>query len=635
MIEQKTSLDQNDSLKQEVGFKEEARDKQDASFLWLLLPLTVFVALIILLLIERGGVPYQVKAASSHFLQPAETPAASGYTEPVGMSLVLYDSSFPSEGYILDTVTDTLDSLRVRYEVKDVYAAQPVDLTKYRTVVITFHKIDDMAQIHELIEWVEQGGQVLFAARPFISENYRSLYRKLGMISMADIDVVVHGLVFTSDIIPGAKGVSLIGVDDFLKYYAYPVQLEETSRLHLTSADELKLPLLWEADFGQGRFVVFNTSQLAERVNRGIIGAAYSLLEDVFVYPVINSSVFLIDNFPAPIPEGYNEFITQEFSRDIHSFFVDVWWPDMEKLANQYSLKYTGVLVETYNDRLEPPFTPDISTEDHRYLGRMLLKSGGELALQGYNHIPYCLSKDGVNNILGYPAWPSLESQQQAMQAQIDFSHRLYPGKKFVVYAPPSYVLCSDARQWIPKAFPEIKVISSLLVEEEVGSYVQDFEEAPDGIIEFPRIVSGYYLYDTMKLTLLNELGLQYVNSHLISADDILYPVRRGDRPWKLMREQFEDQVKWLLENAPGLRNMSAEEGGMAVQRFSRLKVNAILEQNIYTIHLGDFYDEAWLMLRTTRQPLSISGGKITPVTSSLYLIQAERPDIQIQLKEP
>lgn len=607
--------------------------KQKAAFSWLLLPLTVFVALMILLLIERSGVPYQVEAASSHFLEPEETPIASGYFDPAVESLVLYDSAFPSERYILDTVTGTLDSLRVRYEVKDVYPGQTFDLSKYKTVVITFHNVDDMLQMRELVDWVEQGGRVLFAARPFISENYRSLYRKLGMVSMADMDVVVHGLIFTSDILPGAKGVTLVGVEDFLKYYAYPVELEETSHLHLTSSDELKLPLLWDTDFGQGRFVVFNTSQLAEKINRGILGAAYSLLEDVFVYPVINSSVILIDNFPAPIPEGDNEFITQEFNRDIHSFFINIWWPDMEKLASEYGLKYTGVLVETYNDRVEPPFPAENSIEDHRYLGRMLLKSGGELALQGYNHIPYCLKKDGINKVIGYPEWPSLENQQLALKAQFEFSIGLYPGKEFVVYAPPSYVLCPEARQWIPDVFPQIKVITSLLVNEEYGDYEQDFEETPDGIIEFPRIVSGYFLYDYMKLNLLNELGLQYVNSHLISADDILYPVRRGDRPWKVMITQFEDQIKWLQANIPGLRAMTADQGGMAVQRFSRLKVNKILQGNSYTIHLGNFYDEAWLMLRTTHQPLRISGGKITPVTSSLYLIQVEEPDVQIYLK--
>lgn len=621
--------------KQKESFADKDRFEQKASFLWLFLPLLAFVALITILFIERNGVPYQVKPPSSHFLEAAETPTVSGYSEPAVESLVLYDSAFPSEQYILDTITSTLDSLRVRYEVMDVYGADPVDLTKYKTVVVAFHNLDDMAQMRELIDWVEQGGCVLFAARPFISENYRSLYRKLGMISMADLDVVVHGLVFTSDILPGAKGVTLIGVNDFLKYYAYPVQLEAASRLHLTSADELKLPLLWDVDYGQGRFVVFNTSQLAERVNRGIFGAAYSLLEDAFVYPVINSSVFLIDNFPAPIPDGKNEFITEEFNRDIRSYFIDVWWPDMERLANKYGIKYTGELVETYNNQLEEPFVPESATEDTRYLGRRLLQIGGELALQGYNHVPYCLSKDGVNEAHRYPSWPALENQQQSMQALLDFSSELYPGTKPVVYAAPSYVLCPEARQWIPKAFPQIKVITSLLVEEETGSYIQDFEEAPDGIIEFPRVVSGYYLYAYMQLSLLNELGLHYVNSHLITPDDILDPIRRGDRPWKLMRAQFEDQLQWLQQKAPGLRNMTAEEGGMAVQRFYRLKVNATLEQNTYTIHLGNFYDEAWLMLRTSREPVSISGGKITPVTTSLYLIQAERPDIQIQIKEP
>ena len=36
-------------------------------------------------------------------------------------------------------------------------------------------------------------------------------------------------------------------------------------------------------------------------------------------------------------------------------------------------------------------------------------------------------------------------------------------------------------------------------------------------------------------------------------------------------------------------------------------------------------------MLRSAREPLGIQGGKITPVTSSLYLIEANQPDIKIE----
>jgi len=628
-------MKQTDSLNTLYAPSPQQRSGSNASFMWLLLPLTLFVALIVIMLVERSGVPYNVDAAASYFLGSSELPAPSGYTEPPVEALVLYDSSFPIEQHILETVTSTLDSMRAPYEVRDVYQAPPVDLAKYKTVVLTFHHIDNMSQIRELVDWVEQGGRVLFAARPFFTENYRSLYRRLGMLSMADKDLVTYGLVFVSDLLPGAQGTTLVGSGDFLRFYTYPVQLEAASRLHLTSADEARVPLLWDVDYGQGRFVVFNTSQLAERVNRGIVGAAYSLLDDVFVYPVINSSVYLLDNFPAPIPEGRNDFVTEEYNRDIRSFFINVWWPEMEMVAHRYAIKYTGTMVQTYNNILEPPFTPEKSMEDHRYLGRRLLNSGGELALQGYNHVPFCVPKDGVNEMYDYPAWPSIQNQQQAMQALIDFSAGLFPDKQFMVYSSPAYVLCPDARQWLPQVFPQIKVISSLLLEEHVGSDVQDFREAPDGVIEFPRVVAGYSMYDNQKLALLNELGLHYVNAHLVTPDDILDPVRRNNRTWKTMREEFEAQVKWLKESLPGLRNMTASEGGMAVQRFSRLKVNAERSQDTYTIHLGDFYDEAWLMLRSKNPPASISGGTITPVSQSLYLIQADQPDIQIQIKEP
>jgi len=404
--------------------------------------------------------------------------------------------------------------------------------------------------------------------------------------------------------------------------------------LHITSADELKLPLLWDMDYGQGRFVVFNTSQLAHKVNRGIIGAAYSLLEDVIVYPVINSSVFFLDNFPSPIPEGENDRITKEFKRDIHSFFMNVWWPDMERLAGKYGIKYTGLLVETYNGTTDPPFVPENSIYDHRYLGRMLLKNGGEIGLHGYNHIPLCLQEDGVNEIFQYPDWPSIENGQMALRELNDLGNELFPRQSFMVYAPPSYVLCPAARRWLPQIFPQIKVITSLLIEEEPQSYAQNFEEADDGVIEFPRVVAGYYLYADMKLALINELGLHYVNSHIITPDDILDPVRSAGREWKVMRDQLDQHIKWLQDNTPGLRNMTATEGAMAVQRFYFLKVNATLDETDYTIHLGNFYDEASLMLRSSWEPLSITGGKITKVTSSLYLIVANKPDIKIKFRK-
>jgi len=100
------------------------------------------------------------------------------------------------------------------------------------------------------------------------------------------------------------------------------------------------------------------------------------------------------------------------------------------------------------------------------------------------------------------------------------------------------------------------------------------------------------------------------------------------------MRDQFAEHLQWLTERTPGLRNVTATEGAMAVQRFSRLQINAEMEAQSYAIHLGNFYDQAYLMLRSVQAPVSISGGKLTRVTSSLYLLEANQPDITIEFRK-
>jgi hypothetical protein len=137
-----------------------------------------------------------------------------------------------------------------------------------------------------------------------------------------------------------------------------------------------------------------------------------------------------------------------------------------------------------------------------------------------------------------------------------------------------------------------------------------------------------------MQWAAVNELGLHYVNSYYISPLDVLSGGRDSQKGWAYMHAQFENYVKWLSESAPGLRNLTAQEGATAVQRFDRLAVKSETKTNEVQIDLGNFYDEAWLMMRSSKTPQSIEGGTLTPVTSDLYLIQALKDNIIIKFTE-
>ncbi len=607
--------------------------KQRASFLWLSMPLSLYLLLAIVLFVERMGVGYALQDRSPRFLGRNDPPIQSSYTEPPAESLVLYDSTQPADEPVHQNVIDALDSMRVPYQELDVSGSTPPDYVPYTTVVLAFHNLDHLQKVNALMDWTEGGGRVLFAVRPYLTQSIFSIYRKMGIQSIEDRNVVVHGLKFASDFIPGSKGVSLVGGEGFLENYSYPVALEADSRIYLTSADQYELPLLWAKDFASGRFVVFNTNQTANRMNRGILGAAYGLLQDVSVYPVINGSLFFIDDFPSPIPEGENPRISQEYHRTVRQFYSEIWWPDMRQLAAHHGIRYTGLLVESFNVDVQPPYEQTLSVDDHRYFGRMLLRSGGDIGLQGYNHVPLCLASAGVNEDAGYPAWASRGSAVLAAQAMSDFAHTIFPGQAFTVYVPPANLLCREAREWLPQVLPEIRMISGIWSGAgKAPAYLQDFREAPDGIIEFPVVADGYTLYENIQLAIMNELALHYVNSHYVHPYDILDGKINAGHTWVEVRSGFDQQLTWLGKSAPGLRSMTAKEAAAASQRYARLKVNAKLVGPRYVISLGGFYDQAFLMLRSSRPPLHIVGGKITRVTSSLYLIQADRPEISIEL---
>jgi len=608
--------------------------KRGYSFLWLLLPALVLIALAGSMVYERSGMEYKITYPPLQMLPQANVEVDNYFTEKKADTLVLYDSDgFTGEDHI-ETVLSTLDNMRVKYDVFDVSSDNEFDLENYDYVVISFLEIEKLgSDIFTIVRWVENGGRVLFSIRPEPSFIFNGIYRQMGIISKGDKFIEAKGIKFLTNLLPGAKGMSL--GEDFIFHSSHPVELSNECIVHATSADEFETPILWQCPYRQGRFVVINSDQFNTKSDRGILGAAYSLLHDVMVYPVINASVFFINDFPSPIPEGTNELITEQFGRDIQNFFINVWWPDIHQISREFGIRYTGVLIETYNDYVFPPFEKQPEIERHHYFGSLVLNNGGEIGLHGYNHVPLCLEAEHVNQVLDYPGWPSTEAMELAVYEVYSFTHKLFPDIKLRTYVPPSNILCPDSRQWLPQVLPELQVIASVYLPDKEGIvYVQEFEEAEDGIIEFPRIISGYDISDYMQWAALNELGLHYVNSHFVHPEDVLSGDGGAENGWTYLLQKFKEYVAWLSEAAPGLRNSTAIEGAMAVQRYSRLAVKTEYKGDSVNISLGNFYDEAWLMLRSEGIPTQIEGGEITQVTEDLYLIKAMNKEIKVQIKE-
>jgi len=607
---------------------------QKYSFVWLLLPFLILLTLASSMVFERSGVDYEIRYPPMEFLPQITMPESEISNSIHSRTLVLYDSQSILEAEHVENVLAFLDSMRVTYVPFDINSSDLYNLSDYDAVIVAFHHINKIeSKVNELVGWVESGGHVLFSLRPDPSDTFTGIYRKLGITSIGDELVFLKGVKFTSNLLPGVEGLSF--GTDFILNNSYPVSVDENSRVHAVSADEHGIPLIWEHRQGDGRFVVINTNQFTAKNSRGILGAAYCLLFDEFAYPVINASMFYIDDFPSPIPAVANETITRQYGRDLQSFFINVWWPDIKEISDKYNLYFTGVMIEVYNGQVTPPFPKQSDIEKHQYFGGLLLDNGGELGLHGYNHIPLCLDSENINQMLDYPGWPSTESMELTAFEMYSFAKSLFPDNEFVTYVPTTNILCSQTRRWLPRVLPELKVISSVYLEEQAGlAYGQEFEEAADGIIELPRIIAGYDIDSYMWWAAVNELGLHYVNSHFVHPFDVLNEDIAKEQGWEYLRNNYEEYIEWLSQAAPGLRNMTAKEGAMAVQRYDRLVINSSQNGQFYFINLDNFYDEAWLMLRASKGPLYVDGGTISQVSSEYYLIKALEPEVVIKFME-
>lgn len=624
------------------------KNKKFANSLWvIIIPLAIFCFLGAFVAIERAGIILDEEAASPGqlSLMPKEYLVPRSEHNNDVRCLVLYDSMEEYSPDSLENITFVLDQMSVGFTLVDLGIEPDLPrLSGYKTIVIACSEMPAplFLSLDVLIDWVLSGGGLLFALTPEDEVLYTIFNRLLGVERGNYTNVPQVTAILETDFLAGGKGLKVEwseegDPEDYRNGLNFV--LDSSSTLHMSSTGpEGPTPLLWEHPYGRGRVVVNNNDAVFEKWSRGFFAAAYSLTEPAVAYPVINASVFFIDDFPSPVPEGYSPYIRRDFGLMTEYFFVHVWYPDMIRMAKDHKIKYSGVLVETYDDNVEPPFEPEplFVTERMKYFGTLFLNEGYEMGMHGYNHQSLVLEDFDYEDKLDYNQWPETENMKEALTELVRYQKELFPARPMRTYVPPSNVLSKEGRAVIRENFPDINLISGLLIDDEFG-LDDEFGVADDGLINFPRITSGFYPFDdpedvTAQWIMLCELNLHYVFSHFIHPDDPMDPDRGAERGWRSLSKSFDEFLTWL--NQYPIRHMTAQEAGAATERFDSLTVHTTLSADEIALDLDGFYDEAWIMVRINDgTPSSIRNGSLTKLSDTLYLVKADSSQVSISLE--
>ena len=608
------------------------------AFRWrkLLLIWAVFAAMAAILFAERSGIRYaSTQFKLDYLLRTEALPAQTAlFGQPV-TCLLLYDSGQEGTSLAKEQFDRILLDMKVSVQAVDVHTAALADIPEfgqYKTVVVLMSDLDTLGKrLIDLMNWVQDGGSVLFGMTPAKTTYFDAVAARLGVQSSSWEYKVAESIVPTEDFMLGG-GQRYELSDPFQS--SLSVSLRDEATVYARTGDE-GVPLVWAAASGAGRVVVDNIG-IYNKVLRGVYAASYSLLNDATVYPVINGAVFYLDDFPSPVPGGDGTYIRRDYGMSIADFYSKVWWPDLMKLAQKYSIRFTGVMIENYEDDTQSAPTRQPDAQQFRYYGSLLLRQGGEVGYHGYNHQPLVLPDTDYKDLYAYHQWPTENAIVAAMNELIAFQKNVLPHTDGSVYVPPSNVLSAAGRKVLGSKVPQIRTIASTYFGDGTSlPYVQEFGVATDGMVEQPRIVSGGMVDDTyMRLAAMSELNMHYVSTHFMHPDDLLDVDRGAEAGWEVYKGGFEDYLKWLSAAAPGLRKQTGTECSAAIQRYAQLTVSVQSTPKEWVVSLGNFVDEGWLFFRANEgAPGRVTGGELTRLTGDLYLLKANADTIHIEKK--
>lgn len=587
----------------------------------------------VILFLELSGIQYQYNTMSLSYLPDEATmPKAQALASSPKDCLVLYNSKMDGSAPILEEFEMILTDMKVGHDTVDLSQTSDYHFEDYTTLVLLTNNLSDLGdKLSELDSWVYSGGQALLPLTLEKESYFSVMEAKFGIMESSYDTALMDSIYVTEDFMIGG-GKSFFITDAWDSALAVRVNPSDKVKVYAWTGDERELPLIWESQYGKGKFVLDNFGLYTKEV-RGLYSASYSLLTPACVYPVINGSCFYLDDFPSQVPSGNNTYIWRDFGTSIRDFYVNIWWPDMMNLANQFGLKYTGLAIQCYDDQVDG--TTDSAADKSTFLnfGNMLLRMGGEIGYHGYNHQPLCLADCDYQGLFDYKTWESEAAMKSSIDALMDLCDELFPGVQMSVYVPPSNIMPESSQAFLSQQYPNIRSISGIYFKDGDLEYycTQEFDVKEDGMIDQPRIISGCNPDDYMKLAALSELNFHYINSHFTHPDDSLDPDRGAEMGWEALKSHFKDYLDWLYTAAPNIRDLTGSEMAAAVQRYASLAVSTTISEDALQITLGNFYDEAQLMIRFNEEsPLHVTGGKLEQITDTLYLLQADQSDVTI-----
>ncbi|OLN23556.1 hypothetical protein BTO30_03785 [Domibacillus antri] len=516
---------------------------------------------------------------------------ARSYEQPSFLMLVSPD--YPD---LAETLTSVIERLGKKVTKQSI--SEPLRLTSsYAGIIIATENIHAMPDVGAILTYAESGGSVFFAVRPSPGPALSALYQHLGMVETGTF-IETGGIELAEPFFDSSFSKSF--PSKRIQNSSLAVRLDNTASLYASSTDGT--PLLWKIMHGSGRFIVFNGSMLADSSQSALFIKGMQLMVPHFIYPVMNAKVTALEGFPFPVPKGRHEIgnMTNE------EFFRHTFWAGMQRLEAKFDLNYTASFVASFEDQQTKfnPYELSSAQENAIVYGRELLRMGGEVAVQGYNHLPI----DGMNK-------SDVAILQQDTADRI--AHAL-PGYSVRSYIPVEQENPFSHLSVIRTVFPDLRAVMAPVEE----AFIQD-----DGLAVLPKTITGFDSTAYTDWLVFNELASSGFFSHSLMPQSFLY-----EDSFEESFQELTDFQKRLKKDVPWLRGLTLSNAARSLSNYTNTVVFEEKTGQGVAFHVNTLVFPAYFYFSTDQRITSTENCEVTKIGNNLYLIQAEDLTFKIGL---
>ena len=215
----------------------------------------VFALIAAILLVELSGVRFHYAQKALELL-PADkvvTKAQSCATLDVD-TLVLYSPENDASIQAYEQFEVILQDMKVGFSAVDITAVQLPAFEDYSLVIVLFSDLSYLGNdlIH-LCSWVHNGGNVLFPLTLDKNAHSSAIENKIGIEASYGYSYVGNIYINEGFMLGGGRAFAISDAYES----ARTVQLNpRTTKVHASVDQSGGVPLIWEANYGQGKFVV-------------------------------------------------------------------------------------------------------------------------------------------------------------------------------------------------------------------------------------------------------------------------------------------------------------------------------------------------------------------------------------------